>query len=539
MAYSDDHKTDARHHEVIEAEADATSKPAVSTEITHNLSKEAPMTLFQCLKKYKYASFVCLLASIGALSDGYQVQMSGSIIALPGFIQQFGDLQEDGTRVINPQYISLWGSLKNVFAMVGAGIGSYPTDKLGRKWMILVVQIIMVGGCILEQFSTHWTHWLGARFLDGLSIGLAQCCINVYIGEMAPTAGRGALMSLMQLMYAIGSFMSSISLNIVSQDSPDRWRNAVLSQFALCGVAILAWVFLPESARWHLQHDREDKCKEILQKVNGKVEGYDVEKEYKRMRLELENAKVTASLQGGGTYWDVFRGVNRRRLIISFLPWHWQIAIGIPIIGTYSSYFFDMAGLENPFNGTVATNCVQITMLLAAVPLVERLGRRTLLLWFSPVCIVSLLIMGGVLRTDGPAVGPVLIAFACMWTVGFNLSCGPMGYIYVAETATTRLRAKTTGIAIVFIQGMATVYVYIAPQMLNAPAMGMSNTVFFWCGTGTIIYVLVWLLVPETKGRTFSELDELFERKVPAWKFHKTEVDTVHVHRDTSSVSSV
>ena len=109
MAYSDDHKTDARHHEVIEAEADATSKPAVSTEITHNLSKEAPMTLFQCLKKYKYASFVCLLASIGALSDGYQVQMSGSIIALPGFIQQFGDLQEDGTRVINPQYISLWG----------------------------------------------------------------------------------------------------------------------------------------------------------------------------------------------------------------------------------------------------------------------------------------------------------------------------------------------------------------------------------------------------------------------------------------------
>ena len=144
---------------------------------------------------------------------------------------------------------------------------------------------------------------------------------------MAPTAGRGALMSLMQLMvaasiqslehqltclqYAIGSFMSSISLNIVSQDSPDRWRNAVLSQFALCGVAILAWVFLPESARWHLQHDREDKCKEILQKVNGKVEGYDVEKEYKRMRLELENAKVTASLQGGGTYWDVFRGVNR------------------------------------------------------------------------------------------------------------------------------------------------------------------------------------------------------------------------------------
>ena len=101
--------------------------------------------------------------------------------------------------------------------------------------------------------------------------------------------------------------------------------------------------------------------------------------------------------------------------------------------------------------------------------------------------------MGGVLRSGGPAVGPVLIAFAyvplfgyiycivltigsCIWTIGFNLSCGPMGYVYVAETATTRLRAKTTGVAIVFIQGMATVYVYIAPHMLNSPALGMSNT---------------------------------------------------------------
>lgn len=68
----------------------------------------------------------------------------------------------------------------------------------------------------------------------------------------------------------------------------------------------------------------------------------------------------------------------------------------------------------------------------------------------------------------------------CLWTVGYNLSAGPMGYIYVAETATTRLRAKTSGIAIIGIQAMATVYVYIAPIMLNAPALGMSNT-----GTGT------------------------------------------------------
>ncbi|CAO2658285.1 Nn.00g060080.m01.CDS01 [Neocucurbitaria sp. VM-36] len=537
-SYNKETKAEVTHQEMKHTEAVAESEGGDSNITQQAVDKES-LTLWQCLKKYKYASFICVLASIGSLSDGYQVQMSGSIIALPGFIAQFGALQKSGKYVIDPQYISLWGSLKNVFAMLGAGIGSYPTDKIGRKWMILVVQIIMVGACILEQFSTKWTHWLGARFLDGLSIGLAQCCINVYIGEMAPTQIRGALMSLMQLMYAIGSFLSAVSLNIVNQEKPERWRNAVLSQFALCGVAIIAWYFIPESARWHLKHGREDECKKILLKINGKVEGYDVEHEMKKLRIELENAKVTASIHGGGTYWDVFRGVNRRRLIISFLPWHWQVAIGVPIIGTYSSYFFKMAGLANPFHGTLATNCVTISMLLLAVPLVERLGRRTLLLWCSPICIASLLVMGGVLRAGGPAVGPVLIAFACIWTVGFNLSCGPMGYVYVAETATTRLRAKTTGVAIVFIQGMATVYVYIAPHMLNSPALGMSNTVFFWSGTGALVYILVWFLVPETKGRTFAELDELFERKIPAWRFKETKVETVTVRRETEQTNNV
>lgn len=65
--------------------------------------------LFQALKTYKMATIVCVLAAVGALSDGYQVQMSGSIVALPGFIRTFGDEQDDGTYKINPQYLALWG----------------------------------------------------------------------------------------------------------------------------------------------------------------------------------------------------------------------------------------------------------------------------------------------------------------------------------------------------------------------------------------------------------------------------------------------
>ncbi|RSH81397.1 hypothetical protein EHS25_006929 [Saitozyma podzolica] len=554
----DQDKADVVHLDRADDDTDVTLKDKIDVDgvpaelaLSRDLLPPVEKTgLFRTLKVYRFASLLCVLAAVGAMSDGFQVQMSGSIVALPGFINQFGDLQPNGKRVINPQYLALWGALKNVAAVCGGGLGSYPTDRFGRRWMILVIQIIMIGACILEQLATHWTHWLGARLMDGFSIGLAQCVINVYISEIAPTAGRGALMSLVNLLpqycairaevdgaqYNIGSFLSAISLNIVSQDVPRNWRHAVLSQFALSGAAIIAWVFLPESPRWHCAKGRKEEAQRILTKINGMVEGYDVELEYTRMLLEIEDTRVARMVQGGGTYRDVFRGTNLRRLVVSFLPWHWQVAIGVPIMGTYSSYFYAMAGLSNPFNGTVATNCVGLVMLIAAVPLIERLGRRTLLIWVAPVCIASLLAIGGVVRSGSSSTGGALVALAsvqdsfssrasefplsglqlfhtvlphsglhpplflmppllliprrCLWQAAYSLGVGPMGYVYVAETSTMRLRAKTTGLAITGIQAMATVYVYIAPIMLNAPGLGMSNTVFFWAGTGTLVYIL-------------------------------------------------
>jgi hypothetical protein len=80
------------------------------------LSQELPKSLWKNLWVYRHASIICILAAVGALSDGYQVQMSGSIIALDGFIRTFGDIQQNGTYVVNPQYISLWGG--RFFAMV-------------------------------------------------------------------------------------------------------------------------------------------------------------------------------------------------------------------------------------------------------------------------------------------------------------------------------------------------------------------------------------------------------------------------------------
>lgn len=104
-----DDKVDAKHVEMSTKEPihGATSRADDASVDDRHAGRFK--TTFQNIKTHKHASLVCMLAAVGALSDGYQIQMSGSIVALPGFIQTFGDLQPNGEHVINPQYLALWG----------------------------------------------------------------------------------------------------------------------------------------------------------------------------------------------------------------------------------------------------------------------------------------------------------------------------------------------------------------------------------------------------------------------------------------------
>lgn len=138
----------------------------------------------------------------------------------------------------------------------------------------------------------------------------------------------------------------------------------------------------------------------------------------------------------------------------------------------------------------------------------------------------------------------------CLWYAFFSLSISPLGYIYMAETATVSLRAKTSGIAIIVCQGMSFAYNYIVPICLAAPALGTGGTgsssllqcrtlppsdtliVLLFVATATCVWILIFFLVPETRGRSFTELDELFARRIPAWKFAKTDTEESRLRKE-------
>jgi hypothetical protein len=122
-------------------------------------------------------------------------------------------------------------------------------------------------------------------------------------------------------------------------------------------VSLFAWVVLPESPRWCAQKGKTERAKKLLSRINGGKFGipdYDVEGEYAILEQEIAEGNALLNASSKYSYLALFKGVNRRRLLISFAPFAWQQWSGVPVIFGYSSYFFQIAGLANPFNGTLA-----------------------------------------------------------------------------------------------------------------------------------------------------------------------------------------
>jgi MFS family permease len=267
------------------------------------------LSLIQTIRAYPKASFICFIAALSAVSDGYQIQMSGSIIALPGFINQFGfPIGVNGAMKLNPNHVSLFGSklslllcrlqyfslippaaMKTIATAVGGAMGTWPSDRFGRKPMILAIQIILAAGTICEMFATDWSHWVVARTIEGLGNGLNISIIGVYIAELAPTNGRGAMIALYALWFTIGGLLCSVALYIVQALPTELWRRAVYSSWAFTGVACLLWFYLPESPRYYCQKGDEQRAKAVLNRLFAGTKDFNLEAEYAMLVREVNS----------------------------------------------------------------------------------------------------------------------------------------------------------------------------------------------------------------------------------------------------------
>ncbi|RMZ78327.1 hypothetical protein DV738_g3839, partial [Chaetothyriales sp. CBS 135597] len=280
-----------------------------------------------------------------------------------------------------------------------------------------------------------------------------------------------------------------------------------------------------------LRHQKFDEAKHNLSRLQSRnKDGLDID-------IDLDKAvalmKVTVAQEkeaGTGTrYIDCFKGNDLRRTLTASAVWAMQILSGTGL-RVYSTYFYQQAGLATTqsFNMSLIQYALAVFGVWIAWAMLPHFGRRTLYLAGLSGLATTLLIIGGMGCVNNPssalswAIGSMLLVY----TVIYDITVGPICYSLVSEIPSSRLRSKSIALARITYQLFNILFGTLTPYMLNPSQWALgAKTGFVFAGTCLISLTATIFFVPETKDRSYAELNILFREKVPAWRFKTTEVD--------------
>ncbi|KAJ0419747.1 MFS general substrate transporter [Aspergillus carlsbadensis] len=498
-------------------------------------SQNDTLGLWATAVKFRKAVIICNLLCIAAAADGYQINLNGNIIANEGFTHHLGFRNSEGEMTLNANHTALWGAMQSLGQLVGM-LGLNPiSDRIGRKMTLYALWIILAASLIIETIVRDWRDWAGAKLLAGMGIGAIQATLPVYIMEWAPVNIRGALIVAYGFWNTIGKFLANLVLMIVQESDPMSYKVPILTQWGFLGIMLPIFVFLPETPAYFAERGQDERGIKTLARVNGGVEGYDVEAEYAiikntileerqaRQEFGQENMTFSGLLR---SYMACFNRQNARRTLGSCLPGCAQQLAGLSFLNTYASLFFKQSGFDNAFLITTVLCSIQLATSIALMLFNDKFGRRDLVFGATIVCTVTLLIVGILaFVSQTQPLKNFLIFVACAWSFA-NTTVGSLGYAFTGEVASQRLRARTAGIA----SGLSVVFGLTfntsVPIILDVNGVNWGyKTAWLFFATGVCVCVLLYFFLPECSRRNAAEIDEMYEKGVPAWRMHRFVTD--------------
>ncbi|RSL59605.1 hypothetical protein CEP51_013891 [Fusarium floridanum] len=478
---------------------------------------------FKELGTRKHAVVATLGCSMAPILIGYDLTMIGSIIANDEFIKHFGRFDETLDVWVLPANRQLiWTIMQYVAAIISAITAGVIIDMFGRRTGFLTTVALTIIGTLIELFSPDWKVWIAAKLVMGAAMGFMQGTVQTYVSELAPVQIRGFMLSLFQTWITIGQLIASCVLQgTASVNGSWSWKAAVISQFGPAAICLVVFLpLVPESPYWYLLKGNVNKARAALERIRRTEPDFDIDYEISSMQHLLDHQ--TPDNTEGTSYLDCFRGTNLRRTCTACLIMLLQQLLGYPLCGNYLTYFLKLSGVNDAFLITVIAIICSLFACITAFVLIEKVGRRPQMLWGTfgmLICLVAVSILGWV-GVGTLANGRALATFCILWNMGYFLSVGTVGWTLLGELSTARLRAKTTAIG-----GMSTSvsnmgWSIAIPYLVNAEEAGLGpKAALIFLGLGGILGIVLFFIVPETKGKTYQELDELFEAGVPARKF--------------------
>jgi SP family general alpha glucoside:H+ symporter-like MFS transporter len=349
---------------------------------------------------------------------------------------------------------------------------------------------------------------------------------------------RGYLTTYVNFCWGLGQLIA-VGVIKAMANRQDEWayRIPYALQWMWPVPLITGILFAPESPWWLVRKGRIEEAKKSLLRLTSldRETGFDADE---TISMIVHTTSLERKITSGGSYKDCFKGIDLRRTEIVCLCWAMQNLSGNSF-SSYSTYFLQQAGLPESTSYSFAMGQYAINMVgvFGAWGLMTLgIGRRSLYLYGLCGLATMLMIMGflGLVpeshrAESAMATGGMMI----VWAMIYQLTVGTVCYSLVAEISTRRLQIKTVVLGRNLYNVVGIVCSVFTPYMLNPTAWNWGNyTGFFWGGICCLCIVYTYYRVPEPRGRTFAELDLLFEKKIPARQFASTEVD---IFAETSS----
>ena len=446
-----------------------------------------------------------LVSAMGGLLFGYDWVVIGG--AKP-FYEKFFNLT-------TPSQSGWAMSSALVGCLVGSLVSGGLSDRFGRKRLLILAGFLFTGTGILTALAPSFSFFIGNRLLGGVAIGLASNLSPMYIAEISPASMRGKFVSVNQLTIVIGILAAQLVNWLIAEPVPAGasaadilaswngqagWRWMFGAEAVPAFLFFLLMFFIPESPRWLVKKGRDAEAERVLARVGGKGFAGQALREIRDTLSTGEIRKVRfRSLFGPGL---------AKVLVVGVVLAIYQQWCGINVIFYYAEEIFTAAGygVSGVLFNIVITGTVNLIFTLIAIRLVDRLGRKPLMMAGSAGLAVVFGFIGASYAVHSRGVH--LLALVVVAMALYALSLAPVTWVLLSEIFPNRIRGAAMSVSTVSLWSACFVLTYTFP-LLNK-GLGPAGTFWIYAGISVFGFIFIRSRVRETKGKTLEEIEREF-----------------------------
>lgn len=474
------------------------------------------------------AILIGLFVAFGGILFGYDTGTINGILAMDFFQSEFAT---DGRKELTSSQTSLIVSILSAGTFFGALCASPFGDILGRRMGLIASCLVFSIGVALQVAATTIPLMAAGRVIAGLGVGLVSALVPLYQSESAPKWIRGSIVGCYQLAITIGLLLAACAnQGTHARNNHSSYRIPLAIQFIWAAILAGGMFILPETPRYYIKKDNMEAAAKSMSRLRS------LPADHPAIIEELNEIKAIHDMEmqatGAATYLDCVKPDMIKRLLTGCGIQALQQLTGINFIFYYGTQFFKNTGIKNAFLIGLITNLVNVISTFPGLWMVEKMGRRNLLLFGAiGMCACQFIVAIVGVTTVSAIANNVLIAFVCFYIFFFACSWGPCTWVVTGEIYPLKVRAKCLSISTAtnWLLNWAISFStpYLVAEGPGKPNLG-TKIFFVWGSCCFLCIAFVYLFIYETKGLSLEDVDKLYMTVGKAWESKRFKPSTTY-----------